>query len=213
MNRVTLVRRLIVAGALTMLGACILPPMPPGGYGQTGTPTAGGGSSYYGGQGYGGQAADDQGLQRDDQQWQAQQRQQQLAADRETNRTVTVTINGAVIGPADQNGMAWDGPGLSPDAVSFFADVVVKQFPVGAVPVLGDLVSNFAGDLANSVYASLEQPDPKGTATEAFTGSSSAGASFDLAKSPDTYTPLWNVRIPNVLVHAITIRVDLWTPT
>ncbi len=123
------------------------------------------------------------------------------------NRTVTVTINGAVIGPADQNGQAWDGPGLEPDMVNLFAGLVVKAFPVGQVPVLGELVGSFSGDLANSMFATFEPPDPKGTV--AVFGGAADGSAYELFKNQDSYTPMWEASIAMVSIHSSAVSVSL----
>jgi len=129
-----------------------------------------------------------------------------MATQQETSRQVTLTIQGAVIGPADQNGQAWDGPGLAPEHVALFADMVVREFPVGQIPLVGDLTSEFAGQLANSFFASFEGPDPQGVAT-VITGASQT--SFDLPKNQDSYTPLWNVVAPAVQIHNSAIALSL----
>lgn len=134
-----------------------------------------------------------------------------LAADAEQKRTVTVTIEGAVIGPADQNGAAWDGPGLNPEAVAFFAGLAVKQFPIGQIPVLGTVVGQFAGDLANSLFASFEAPDPKGTVRFQWADASGITDKYlALGTRDESYAPLWGAPMPNVPIHNAVITIDLW---
>jgi len=124
------------------------------------------------------------------------------------NRLVNISIDGAVIGPVDQNGMAWDGPGLKPDEVEVFTKLVVKEFPVGKTPVVGKLVQHFAGELAKSMFAAFEEPDVAGKAA-VVTGSTQTAPS-DLVKNEDSYTPVWSVAFRNVRINGSSIVISLW---
>jgi hypothetical protein len=115
----------------------------------------------------------------------------------ENDRLVTVTINGAVIGPVDQNGAAWDGPGWSDQNVKWFLSTARKTFEVGPTGALGKLFDDFAGALATGIIDSVEPPDPSGVATLFLADGTQTGTSR-LIKAQDSFTPTWDSKLEGV---------------
>lgn len=136
-----------------------------------------------------------------------------LAADTERKRTVTVIVEGAVIGPADQDGAAWDGPGLSPEMIQTFSTLAIQELPVGRVPVVGDILAGFAGELATSIFASFEAPDPEGSVRIDWAGTDGLPASsreLPLPTNQESYTPRWAGLFTGIPIHQAIVTVDLW---
>jgi hypothetical protein len=123
------------------------------------------------------------------------------------NRSVTITINAALINPADQQGVAWDGPNLSSSEIKVFAKVVSKQYPVGRLPIVGDIGPTLAAGLVEVALSIVDKPDATGRVTLTV---GDLETSFELPKQPDSYTPTWNVRIESVPLERASLRIELF---
>jgi len=120
---------------------------------------------------------------------------------------VAITIQGAVIWPIDQNGAPWDGPGISKNDIKQFGSFVVGRFPAGKLPVLGNSIKEFGGDLLSSIATAFDPPDPAGTATVVADGLEAG--TVRLEKAQDNFTPRWDVVLPDVSLRGASLVVAL----
>jgi hypothetical protein len=127
------------------------------------------------------------------------------------NRKVNIRVDGAVIGPVDGNGQAWDGPGLSGRDIELFAALASRVVPVGQVPGVGVLAGKLAGELAKTTFAVFEAPDAKGVIELAVARASApVRQSRALPVVQESYTPIWSATFAFVPIHKASLTITLW---
>lgn len=91
-----------------------------------------------------------------------------MNASAERNRTVTLTLEGALLGPAGPDGRAWDGQPLPAGYAAEFALAAGVVYPPAQAlqqTVVGVLAVRFADNLMGRLNGFLAKPDSVGTVT------------------------------------------------
>lgn len=126
---------------------------------------------------------------------------------RDPNRRVNITLHGVVIGPVTAEGRSWDGPGLGTVDIELYTSAVDQQFPTGETPRFGDAVAGFAVRLTGSLFMELDKPDPEGKII--LGDDDDDERAIELDDRSNTFTPQWDVRMPQVLIEKTPIRLEL----
>jgi hypothetical protein len=112
---------------------------------------------------------------------------------------VHIIFSGVLVGPTKSNGCQWDGPtcnaGGAAGAVGAVKNAFLSSSPAAAVALT----------VAGPMMASLEKPDPEGTATLYAHG---LFTPIGLPKRQDSFTPTWDARWTNVVLDE-TVRVHV----
>ena len=121
----------------------------------------------------------------------------------EADRTVTVVVEGAVFGPTDATGQTWDRQQALPEGYAQqFLEVVAQRYPGGIVAAaMGapELAGAVTEDLIARFNDHFAPPDPLGTVSIVQQGRTLA--EYELPKRGNTYTPTWDVQVPQVRIH------------
>lgn len=134
-----------------------------------------------------------------------------MSASAEQNRTVTLTLEGAVLGPAAPDGRAWDGQPLPAGYATEFALAAGVVYPPAMTlqgSVAGTLALRFADNLMGRVNGFLAKPDSVGTVT-VYEGAHEL-SEHRLPKRSHSYTPEWSVIVPEVKIHRARVVVSIF---